>query len=101
MLTQLSKIENEIVQTKIKSIQDALNHPIKLNNKLAALASVVGRADAAPTKQDYEVFNELSQKLDAQLKRLDEVIRTEVPKFNQFVKEQNVPVVFPGKVAEK
>ncbi len=96
LLAHLSAVENEIVQTKIKSIQDALNHPIKLNNKLAALASVVGRADAPPTRQDYEVFRELSGKLDRQLQRLKDIIEVEVPQFNQYVREQNVPVVFPG-----
>ena len=96
LLAHLSAVENEIVQTKIKSIQDALNHPIKLNNKLAALAATVGRADAAPTQQDYAVFQELSQKLEVQLQRLQSILETEVPAFNRFVREQDVPVVFTG-----
>ncbi|NOX36352.1 MAG: glycosyl hydrolase [Calditrichaeota bacterium] len=99
LLARLSRIENEIVQTKIKSIQDALNHPIKLNNKLASLASMVGRADAAPTRQDYAVFEELSQRLQIQLDRLQKVLETEVPRFNQLVQSQEVPVVYPGAAA--
>ena len=34
---KLTAVEEELIQTKIKSSQDALNFPIKLNNKLAAL----------------------------------------------------------------
>ena len=48
---KLTAIEEELMQTKIKSSQDALNYPIKLNNKLAALASSVDSADFPPTAQ--------------------------------------------------
>ena len=37
---QLTAVEEELIQTKIKSGQDALNFPIKLNNKLASLGAI-------------------------------------------------------------
>jgi photosystem II stability/assembly factor-like uncharacterized protein len=90
---KLTAIEQEIIQTKIKSSQDALNYPIKLNNKLAALASAVASADAKPTKQSYDVFNELSGKLDEQLTKLKEVLGKVLPEFNRKVKAEDIPAV--------
>ena len=61
--------------------------------KLAALAGVISRADAAPTDQSYVVYDDLVSQIDVQLQRLAQVMKTDVPAFNQLVKEQNVPAV--------
>jgi hypothetical protein len=90
---KLTAVEEEIIQVKIRSSQDALNYPIKLNNKLAALASSVGSSDSKPTKQSYHVFNDLSMKLDPQLDKLKGILDTDVPAFNRLVREQDVPAV--------
>ena len=89
----LQEIEETLYQTKNQSSQDPLNFPIRLNNKLAALGGVVSRGDAAPTDQSYAVYNDLGSQIDAQLQRLARVMSTDVPAFNQLVKEQNVPAV--------
>jgi hypothetical protein len=67
-MKKLTAVEEELMQTKIKSSQDALNYPIKLNNKLAALASAVDSADYAPTNQSYDVYNDLTEKLTRSLR---------------------------------
>ena len=90
---KLTAVEEELIQVKIKSSQDALNYPIKLNNKLAALAGTVGGADTRPTKQQYAVFNDLSAKVDAQLSKYREIMSVDLPAFNKLVKEQDVPAV--------
>ena len=90
---RLTAVEEELYQTKNQSSQDPLNYPIRLNNKLAALGGVVADADAAPTDQTFVVFAELSAKVDDQLKKLAEVIRTDLPAFNKLVREQDVPAV--------
>src|SRR5438128_11489448 len=89
---KLTSVEEQLYQTKNQSSQDPLNFPIRLNNKLAALAGVVG-GDAAPTDQSYVVYEDLAAKIDAQLTRLRQVIDTDVPAFNALVREQNVPAV--------
>lgn len=95
---KLTAIEEEIIQTKIRSSQDALNYPIKLNNKLAALASAVASADARPTKSSYEVFDELSAKLNEQQVKLKDVLSQDLPEFNRKVKAEDLPAVIlkPG-----
>jgi hypothetical protein len=89
----LTEVEESLYQTKNRSSQDPLNFPIRLNNKLAALAGVVQSADAAPTDQSYAVYDDLVAQIDAQLARLSQIMKTDVPAFNQLVRDQNVPAV--------
>ncbi len=89
----LTTIEETLYQTKNQSNQDPLNFPIRLNNKLAALGGVVGSAEAAPTAQSYVVYDDVVAQIDAQLQKLAQVMKTEVPAFNQLVRQQNIPAV--------
>jgi hypothetical protein len=89
----LQAVEEALYQTKNQSNQDPLNFPIRLNNKLAALGGVVAGADYAPTDQSYVVYQELTGQIDAQLQRLAQILKTDLPAFNQLVKEQNIPAV--------
>ena len=78
----MGAIEDSLYQTKNRSSQDPLNYPIRLNNKLSALAGVVGSSDSRPTDQSYSVFNTLSAQLDIQLLTLKRSLDTLVPKLN-------------------
>ena len=89
----LTAIEETLYQTKNQSSQDPLNFPVRLNNKLAALAGVVAAADAAPTDQSFVIYEELAAKINEQLQKLDQVIKTELPAFNKLVRDQNIPAV--------
>jgi hypothetical protein len=90
---RLTEIEEQIYQTKNRSGQDPLNYPIRLNNRIAALAGVVGGADARPTDQASQVFDQLSAELQVQLDRLHQVVETDVPAFNALVRDANVPAL--------
>ncbi len=89
----LTAVEETLYQTKNQSNQDPLNYPIRLNNKLAALGGVVASAEAAPTAQSYAVYDELVTQIDAQLQKLAQIMRTDVPAFNQLVRDQSIPAV--------
>jgi photosystem II stability/assembly factor-like uncharacterized protein len=90
---KLTTIEETLYQTKNQSNQDPLNFPIRLNNKLAALGGVVGSAESAPTAQSYAVYDEVVTQIDAELQKLAGLMRTDVPAFNQLVRDQNIPAV--------
>jgi hypothetical protein len=90
---KLTAVEEALYQTKNRASQDPLNYPIRLNNKLAALAATVARADAAPTAQAYAVYAELATKIDAELATLDRVLAEDVPAFNRLVRERDVPAI--------
>ena len=81
------------MQTKIKSSQDALNFPIKLNNKLAALSSIVDGGDYAPTNQSYDVYNDLVGKIDAQLAILAKIKEEDIAAFNKMFSDKQLPAV--------
>jgi len=78
-----SKIEKALYQTKNRSGQDPLNFPIKLTNKLAHLNSLVSMDDFPPTQQDIAVKNDLTQKINAELTKFDQLVSNEIKSFNQ------------------
>jgi photosystem II stability/assembly factor-like uncharacterized protein len=90
---KITAVEEELYQTKNQSSQDPLNFPIRLNNKLAALAGVVASAEAAPTEQSYVVYEELVGRINAQLQKLDQIMKTDLPAFNRAVREKDIPAV--------
>jgi len=91
--TKLGAIEREIYQTQNRSGEDPLNFPIRLNNRISALAGVAGSADAPPTASALTLFDELSQLLQVQLDALKGVLDKDVPAFNALVKQQDTPAV--------
>lgn len=80
---QLTDVEGEIYQHRLRSGQDPLNFPIRLNNKLAALQGTVESGDYRPTDQSYAVFKELSGRLDKQLARLETLVKNDLAAFNK------------------
>ncbi|HVF45803.1 MAG TPA: hypothetical protein VM936_22435, partial [Pyrinomonadaceae bacterium] len=90
---KLSAVEEELYQVKNQSSQDPLNFPIKLNNKLAALGSIVASADAQPTEQSFTLYEELASKIDAQLRQLNQVMTTDLKSFNALVRSSDIPAV--------
>ncbi len=90
---QITKIEKELYQTNNKSRQDPLNYPIKLNNKLAHVARLVGGSNFKPTDQAVDFKEEVTSQIDEQLEMLNEVINSEVPDFNKMVKQKSINAV--------
>jgi photosystem II stability/assembly factor-like uncharacterized protein len=93
LIKKLTEVEEALYQTKNQSSQDPLNFPIRLNNKLAALMGVVARSETPPNDQSIEVYNDLVRQIDAQLAKLAQIMKTDVPAFNQLVKDQNIPAI--------
>ena len=87
---KLSAVEEELYQVRNQSGQDPLNFPIKLNNRLASLRRSVETGDGKPTEGSYTVFKELSAATDEQLKRLEEMLQTELAAFNDLLKRQKL-----------
>jgi len=82
-----SEIEKTLYQTKNRSNQDPLNFPIKLTNKLAHLNRLVTMNDFPPTNQDLMVKNELSNLIQAELNKYDNLIENDLKKFNEEFSE--------------
>jgi hypothetical protein len=93
-------VQDELIQMNIRDGNDVLSYPAKLNNLIAAVAPVVAATDAAPTAQSYAVFKELSDRLAAQLTRLDQIMEKDVAAFNRLIEEQHVAAI-PKRVRKR
>ena len=93
VIDRLKPIESELIQVDAKSRWDELNMPGKLNRKLAALVGNIASADGPPTRAAYQVFESLSQRVDAQLSELQSAIQTEVAALNTAIRDANLPPV--------
>jgi len=90
---KLTGVEEELYQTKNRSSQDPLNYPIRLNNKIAALGTIVGTNDQGPTTQSQQVYEELATGINAQVEKLYRLLQDDLSAFNRLVREQAVPAV--------
>ncbi len=97
MLSEMTAVEEALYQTKNRSSQDPLNFPIKLNNRLASLASTAGHGDNRPTDQVEAVFQEVVVLVDAELKRLAPIFDTKIGEFNKKFHELAVPYLHLSK----
>ena len=86
----LSAVENELYQTKLQASEDPLNYPIKLDDKIAALHSLIEGVDARPTDQAYAVYDELTAQLNVQLSRLAGIVASDVWSFNRMLQAKGI-----------
>ena len=93
---KLTAIEEELIQSRARVQQDQLNFPSRLNAKLSALTSVVASADGAPTQQSYDVFRDLSRRIDQQLLQLQKVIDADLAAFNELIRQSAIPAIIPS-----
>ena len=95
---KLSNVEEELYQVRNQSSQDPLNYPIKLNNKLGALMGAVEGVEGKPTAQSYEVFKDLSARLDQQINWLNTIFNVDIARFNdQWLKPRSLaPISVPA-----
>lgn len=90
---KLTAIEAELIQSRARVQQDQLNFPTRLNAKLSGLTSVVASADGAPTRQAYDVFHDLSIRIDQQLIQLQEVLEKDLAALNTLIRTSDIPAV--------
>src|SRR5262249_38907714 len=82
---KLSTVEEALYQTKNRSNQDPLNYPIRLNNKLSALAGDVSDTEGRPTAQQQEVYRDLVGRIDHELSTLKALYADGLERFNRLV----------------
>jgi hypothetical protein len=96
----LSVVENELYQTRLRSNQDPLNFPIKLNNMIATLRSVIESIDSKPTTQTQEVFDLLAGQLMTQLDRLAQIVANDATAFNALLQSHGQPPITCSAVSQ-
>lgn len=89
----MMSVEKALYQVKLKSNQDMLNFPIKLNNKLAHVASLASMGIYKPTAQMIEVKDFLTKEIDKQLEVWYKLKDEELPRFNQLIRDSKIDVI--------
>jgi photosystem II stability/assembly factor-like uncharacterized protein len=82
----LNVVEDSLYQTKNQSGQDPLNFPIRLNDQLGGLMGFIMQGERRPPKQAYDVWQVLGPKTDIELRKMETVITTNLPKVNAKLK---------------
>jgi photosystem II stability/assembly factor-like uncharacterized protein len=90
---KMKTIEETLYQTKNRSGQDPLNFPIRLNNKLGHLNSLVGSGDFKPTDQAIAFKAEITAEITKHLEALKTIFKEDIPAFNNLVKQKNIDLV--------
>ncbi|MEN9497403.1 MAG: hypothetical protein RL750_302, partial [Bacteroidota bacterium] len=80
-------------QTKAKSSQDVLNHPIRLDDKLSGLYNQVRAGSGGVTKQSADAYAEIGGKIREALSRLKKVETEQVPAINAKALEYKLPAI--------
>jgi hypothetical protein len=94
LAAELTAIEETLYQTKNRASEDPLNFPVRLNNKLAALlTAAVTQTEGEPTVSQQQVYEDLATSVNAQIKKLNDLLSTSVPALNKMVKDQNIPAI--------
>ncbi|WKV12739.1 WD40/YVTN/BNR-like repeat-containing protein [Marivirga harenae] len=93
ILDEMKEIEESLYQTKNRSGQDPLNYPIRLNNKLGHLNSLMGMGDNRPTESAIEFSKEVTARIDKHLEALKVILDKDVSAFNDLVQANQVKAV--------
>lgn len=96
-LEKLDKIESTLMQPKAKAPQDVLAYPVQLNDKMAGLGSAISSSESKPTQNSYVVYEDLAMKIDAEIKKIKDIVDKDVKEFNAFVMTKQIPAIILDK----
>ncbi len=86
-------IENNLHETRNEAVQDPLNFGIKLNNRLAYLATHESAGDFRPTDQGIAYRKEVSAQIDEEVAALERLLNDRVPAINRMVEERGIEML--------
>lgn len=75
---------------------DSLNEGVRLLAKLAGLTPLVALGDYRPTDAAEAVYADLTDRIEAELGRFDQLVTDELPAFNAKVKKAKLDAVITG-----
>ena len=90
---KMKAITDALVQLKSKVGEDPLNFPIGPSDQMAALGSTVESADAAPTQQDYAVFDLLTKQNADQFAKWKDLQEKDLAALNAKIAQANIPAI--------
>ena len=86
LVQELLIIEEKLIQFRAKATQDLINYPVRLNDKLSTLFTLVEFSDSPPAAQDYELFDDLKVRIGEVVEELDDLVEnTDWPQLGMEV----------------
>ena len=92
-IDSLTGVEEALYQTQNESRQDPLNFPIRLTDKLSGVKGAASMGDFPPTAQAYQVRDELTAAIEAELAIYQDVVDEALPAINAAAAERGVPAI--------
>jgi photosystem II stability/assembly factor-like uncharacterized protein len=90
---KMLEVESQLVQVKMKSSEGNLRYPNMLNEQWATFSMFVDAADAAPTKQQQEVYQYLAQHTDENVAKWEQIRKSDVPALNELMHTSGAPSI--------
>ncbi len=91
---KIQAAQDLLIDMRITSSEDSLAYPLGLDGKLSTLATTVeGTSDSAPTQPDYEVFQDLSKKLDEDLSKWGHILSSDLADFHKLTAQHNLQTI--------
>ena len=87
-------VEEKLIQVNMKGSEGNLAFPNMLNEEYDTFSHTIEVADTAPTQPLIDVYQNLSQRLEAQLKSWEQIKADELPKVNALVRQSEMPTLF-------
>ncbi|MCK5794784.1 MAG: hypothetical protein KAH12_08750, partial [Anaerolineales bacterium] len=87
---KLTELEDLLINNQIKSGQDPIGMERRLSNRMGRLYQVVRGHDGAPTGGMKERLTDLKKIYARCLKTFDELVSTDLARFNDFLSEEGV-----------
>jgi hypothetical protein len=93
---QLTAVEAVLVDVHRESPRDVLRNPAGLNDALVNLISTVSLSDTAPTTPAVVVAKEVMARVDAEIRKVERLVTTEIAAVNRLALEQEVAAASTG-----
>jgi hypothetical protein len=89
-----SDLESQLLQVNSKSSESNLNYPVLIDERLHSLLFSVDSADAAPTQQQYEVYDDLQKQAQPLFAQYHDLMSKDLLALNETVNKLNVPAIY-------
>ncbi len=99
--TQITALEEQLIQTKSESSQDPINYPPKLDDQIAYLYSIVNSQYARPTAGCYDRLEDLQQQFQAQLRAGERLLEKDIPQLAAQLKARGIDLPEGSQATQK
>ncbi|MFI5203963.1 MAG: WD40/YVTN/BNR-like repeat-containing protein, partial [Flavobacteriales bacterium] len=92
-----NRINDALFQGKAKAVQDILNYPIRINDRMVGIFDAANSGYMPPQQQVLDAFSEIKTEADGWLARYRKILTEDVKKMNELIHALNVDVIVAPK----